>query len=271
MYEIMRKEVLTPNVKLFEINAPAVANKAKPGQFVIIRINEKGERFPITIADADPELGNISIVFAEVGKSSISLGKMKEGDMILNFAGPLGNATKIQKYGDILCIGGGVMVGALIYQLQAFKEAGNRIYTIIGARTKDHLFWTDKVENLCEKTWIATDDGSKGYEGIAFIEDLLKEKDFDHVFTIGPTSMQKMISEMTELYHIPTTVNLFPIMVDGTGMCGACRVTVGEETLFTCVDGPDFDGHKVDFEELISRMRYYNANEKIAMVLFEEE
>lgn len=271
MYEILRKEKLTPNVKLFEVNAPAIANKAEPGQFVILRVYEEGERFPITIADSSPEDETVTIVLAEVGKSSKILGQMEEGDEVLNFAGPLGNPTNIERYGDILCVGGGVFVGALLYQMRYFKEVGNRIFSIVGARNSDHLFWIDRFEELSEETWIATDDGSKGQEGIDFLYGLLEEQNFDHVFTMGPTSMQKMVSDATKPYNIPTTVNLFPIMVDGTGMCGSCRVTVGGETMFACVDGPDFDGHKVDFDELISRMRYYNANEKIAMVLYQEE
>jgi ferredoxin--NADP+ reductase len=169
----------------------------------------------------------------------------------------------------MLCVGGGVMVGALLYQMKALKKAGNKITSIIGARSKNHLFWLDKINELSEKVYVATDDGSEGYSNLEFLDGILAEGEFEHVHAIGPTSMQRMVSESTRSYHIPTTVNLFPIMVDGTGMCGACRVTVGEETKFACVDGPDFDGHKVDFDELISRMRFYNPNEKIAMVLSE--
>ena len=269
MYRIVRKEKLASNIKLFDVIAPAVAVKSKPGQFVIIRVHERGERFPITIADTDPEKGTVTIIFAEVGKSSSQLGMLNEGDSILNFSGPLGNATKIQHYGDILCVGGGVMAGALLYQLKALKKAGNKITTIIGARSKEHLILVDELRKFSDNLYVATDDGSEGKEGIAFLVDLLKAKKFDHAITIGPTSMQMIISEMTRPYNIPTTVNLFPIMVDGTGMCGACRVTVGDETKFACVHGPDFDGHKVNYDELISRMRFYNPNEKIAMVLFD--
>jgi ferredoxin/flavodoxin---NADP+ reductase len=269
MYEIVRKEKLASNIKLFDVTAPAVAAKSKPGQFVIIRVHERGERFPITIADADPEEGTVTIIFAEVGKSSSQLGMLNEGDSILNFSGPLGNATKFQRYGDILCVGGGVMAGALLYQLKALKNAGNKITTVIGARSKEHLILVDELRKFSDKLYIATDDGSEGKEGIAFLVDILKTKKFAQVITIGPTSMQMIVSEMTRPYSIPTTVNLFPIMVDGTGMCGACRVTVGDETKFACVHGPDFDGHKVNYDELISRMRFYNPNEKIAMVLFD--
>ncbi|MBM3291169.1 sulfide/dihydroorotate dehydrogenase-like FAD/NAD-binding protein [Candidatus Bathyarchaeota archaeon] len=269
MYEIVHKETLSHNVKLIEVSAPAVVKKTKPGQFVIIRIHEKGERFPITIADSNPVKGTLTLIYAEVGKSSSLLGKMKVGESILNLAGPLGNPTKIKNYGKILCVGGGVMVGALLLQLRALKNAGNEIITIVGARNKDHLILVDEIKKVSNKTYLATDDGSEGYLGIDFLSDILKENKFDHVFTIGPTSMQKIVSEMTNNYHIPTTVNLFPIMVDGTGMCGACRVTIGNTTRFACVHGPDFDGHQVDFDELISRMRFYNPNEKIAMVLYD--
>jgi len=269
MYEIVRKEKLSPNIKLFEVRAPAVAAKSKPGQFVIIRIHEKGERFPITISDANPVKGTINIIFAEVGKSSIQLGRLKEGEGVLNLSGPLGNATKMQNYGELLCVGGGVMVGALLYQIQALKKAGNRITTVIGARSKEHLILVDEARKVSDELIIATDDGSEGYEGINFLDSFFKEKKFNQVFTIGPTSMQREISEKTKLLGIPTIVNLFPIMVDGTGMCGACRLTVAGVTKFACVHGPDFDGHQVDFDELISRMRFYNPNEKIAMVLFD--
>jgi ferredoxin--NADP+ reductase len=269
MYGIVRKEKLTSNIKLFEVNAPAVATKSRPGQFVILRVYERGERFPITIADASPKKGTVSIIFAEVGKSSTQLGKLEVGDSILNFSGPLGNATKIQKYGDVLCVGGGVMAGALLYQVKALKKAGNRIITILGARSKEHLILVDELRKASDELHVATDDGSEGHEGIAFLAEMLKERKFSQAITIGPTSMQMVVSEMTRPYSIPTTVNLFPIMVDGTGMCGACRVTVGGETKFACVNGPDFDGHKVNYDELISRMRFYNPNEKIAMVVFD--
>ncbi len=269
VYNIVTKRTLTPNVKLFEVEAPTVARKTKPGQFVILRIHEKGERIPITIAGTDTEKGTVTIVFAEVGKTSKQLGTLEEGDGILNFAGPLGNLIKVENYGSILCVGGGVMVGALLYQMKALRDAGNRIVSVVGARSAEHLIFVDEVEAVSDEIYVATDDGSEGYEGIDFLNGLLKEKKFDHVFTLGPTSMQMEVSEMTRPLGIPTTVNLFPVMVDGMGMCGACRVTVGGETKFACVDGPDFDGHQVDFDELISRMRFYNPQEKISMVFYD--
>lgn len=267
MFKIMTKKELTPNVKYFEVHAPAVAHKSKPGQFVIVRGKETGERLPITIAGADPEKGTVDIYFAEVGKSSTELGLLEEGDSILNFAGPLGNSVKIQDYGKILCVGGGVFVGAMLYQIEAFKEAGNHVTAVFGFRNKDHVLLEDEVKAVADEVYICTDDGSYGYEGMSFVEELLEKNKYDHVFTIGPTSLQKNLSDMTKPYGIPTNVNLFPIMVDGMGMCGACRVTVGGSTLFSCVNGPEFDGHEVDFDELIMRMRVYNPQEKIAMVV----
>jgi len=269
VYRIVAKRTLTHNVKLFEVEAPAVARKAKPGQFVILRIHERGERVPITIAGADPDRGTVTLVIAEVGKTSKELGALGEGDSILNVAGPLGNAIKAENYGTILYVGGGVMVGALLYQVEALREAGNRVVSVVGAHGAEHLIFVDEVRAASDELYIATDDGSEGREGLGFLRDLLDERRFDHVFTIGPTSMQREVSEMTRPHGIPTTVNLFPIMVDGMGMCGACRVTVGGETKFACVDGPDFDGHQVDFDELISRMRFYTPHEKIAVVLHE--
>jgi len=267
MYKIVTKKELTPNVKFFEVHAPAVAHKSKPGQFVIVRGKETGERLPITIAGTDPEKGTVDIYFAEVGKSSTELGLLEEGDSILNFAGPLGNSVKIENYGKILCVGGGVFVGAMLYQIEAFKEAGNHVTAVFGYRNKDHVILEEEVKAIADETYISTDDGSYGYEGMSIVEQLLEKNKYDHVFTIGPTSLQKNLSDMTKPYEIPTNVNLFPIMVDGMGMCGACRVTVGGSTLFSCVDGPEFDGHEVDFDELIMRMRVYNPQEKIAMVV----
>ena len=270
MYEIVRKENLTPNVKLFEVEAPLIAKKARPGNFIILRTHEKGERIPITLSGSDPEKGTVTIILAEVGKSSTQLGALEEGDEILNFGGPLGNETPVKTYGTVLCVGGGVFVGAMLYQMKALKQAGNKITAIIGARNKDHLILVDEIKDVADEVYVSTDDGEVEHQGLGFLEEMMKGRWFDHVFTIGPTSMQKEVSEMMKPLGIPTTVNLFPIMVDGMGMCGACRVTVGGETKFACIDGPDFDGHQVDFDELVSRMRVYNAQEKIAMVLHKE-
>jgi NAD(P)H-flavin reductase len=270
MYRIVKKEELTPNVKMFRVHAPAVAHKAKPGQFVIVRASEAGERIPMTIADTDTRAGTVTIYFAEVGKSSTMLGSLEEGENILNFAGPLGNATEIKKYGKVLCVGGGVFVGALLYMMRALKEAGNEIIAVFGYRNRDHVLLEEELKEVADEAFVCTDDGSYGLKGMDVVDELL-EQGFDHVFAIGPTSLQMNLSEKTRPYGIPTRVNLFPVMVDGMGMCGACRVTVGGDTRFSCVDGPEFDGHLVDFEELIMRMRVYNPQEKIAMVVHGRE
>lgn len=271
MYKIVTKNELTPNIKYFEVHAPAVAHKSRPGQFVIVRAEETGERLPITIAGTDTEKGTVDIYFAEVGKSSTQLGALEEGDSILNFAGPLGNETEIKNYGKILCVGGGVFVGAMQYQVEAFKKAGCHVTAVYGYRNKDHVILEDEVKAVADEVYICTDDGSHGLKGMGIVDELIAKNKYDHVLTIGPTSMQKNLSDKTKPFGIPTKVNLFPIMVDGMGMCGACRVTVGGSVLFSCVDGPEFDGHKVDFDELIMRMRVYNPHEKIAMVVSEME
>jgi ferredoxin--NADP+ reductase len=267
MFKIVTKKELTPNVKYFEVYAPAIAYKSKPGQFVIVRTKETGERLPITIAGTNSEKGTVDMYFAEVGKSSKELGLLEEGDSILNFAGPLGNEVSIKKYGNILCVGGGVFVGAMLYQIKSFKEVGNHVTAVFGFRNKDHVMLEEEVTAVADEVYISTDDGSYGEEGMSIVDKLLSKNTYDHVFTIGPTSLQKNLSEKTKDYGISINVNLFPVMVDGMGMCGACRVTVAGTTLFSCVDGPEFNGHDVDFDELIMRMRVYNPQEKIAMVV----
>jgi len=271
MYKIVERQETTPNVKMFRVHAPAVAHKARPGQFVIIRVSDRGERLPITIAGVDPDEGTVTIYVAEVGKSSTELCKLAQGDGILNFAGPLGNATEVKDYGRVLCVGGGVFVGALLYQMRALKEAGNHVVAVFGYRNKDHVMLEDELKAVADEAYVCTDDGSYGLTGLGVVDELLESQRFDVAFTIGPTSLQKSLSEKTLPHGVPTRVNLFPIMVDGMGMCGACRVTVGGDTRFSCVDGPEFDGHRVDFDELIMRMRVYNPQEKIAMVVYERE
>jgi ferredoxin--NADP+ reductase len=226
LYKILKAEVLQPNVKMFQVQAPAISKKAKPGQFVIIRTDEKGERIPITIAGADPKRDSVTIYFAEVGVSSKELGKLSEGDEILNFSGPLGNAIPLKKYGEVLCVTGGVFQGANYYLSKGLKKARNKITSVICARNKSHMFLVDKVRKISQEIYFATEDGSEGYTSLDFLNDLLTKKEFSHVFTFGPTSMQKAVCEITKSRNIPTSVNLFPIMVDGTGMCGACRVVV---------------------------------------------
>lgn len=270
MYKIVSKEQVTPHVHRMDVYAPAVAHKATPGQFVIIRTNKTGERFPITIAGTYSENGLVRIYVAEVGASSKQLCALEEGETILNFSGPLGNSAPVKDYGTVLVVGNAAFLGAQLYLSQALKALGNKIISVISSKHEEELFLVEELSKLSDETIIEIEDGSVEQTYFGFLDPYLADKKIDHVVTIGSTSMQKMISEKTKEFEIPTTVNLFPIMVDGTGMCGACRVTVGGASRFACVDGPDFDGHQVDFDELISRMRYYTSQEKIAAVLLDK-
>ena len=270
MYRIVTKRELVPHINLFEFSAKEIAAKTKPGQFIILRVDEKGERVPLTMTGADPEKGTITVVCHEVGKSTRQLGQLKEGDCILDLLGPLGKPAEIGKFGIVLCIGGGVMVAPLYFQAKAFHETGNTVIGGIGARTENQLIFENEMREVCDELYVATDDGTRGYKGLGFLEGLLKERKIDRVITMGPVLMMKKVSELTRPYGVPTIVNLIPIMVDGMGMCGACRVTVGGRTMFACVDGPDFDGHQVDFEELMIRLKMFTPQEKLAFVFQEE-
>lgn len=270
LYVIVTKRELASHTNLFEFSAKEIASKTKPGQFVILRVNEDGERIPLTIAGADVEKGTITVVCHEVGKSTKQLGRLKEGDYVPDLLGPLGKPVEIDKFGTVLCVGGGVMVAPLHFQAEAFHEAGNKVIGIIGARTESHLIFEDEMRDVCDVLYVGTDDGTKGYKGLDFLRDLLKETKIDRVIVMGPIVTMKTVSELTRPYGMPTIVNLIPIMVDGMGMCGACRVTVGGEMMFACVDGPDFDGHQVDFEELMGRLKMFTAQEKLAFVFHEE-
>lgn len=265
---IVKKEILAPGIKLFKVSAPEIASKARPGQFVILRINEKGERVPLTIADSDPRKGTVTLIFQEVGRTTIELGKLNEGDTMLDLVGPLGRASEIEYYGRVICVGGGVGVAPVYPITRALKEAGNTVISIIGARSRDHLILVEEMDAVSDALHIATDDGSMGRKG--FVTDVLRdlldrEEKIDFVMAIGPLVMMQAISELTRPYQIRTVVSLNPIMVDGTGMCGACRVSVGGETRFACVDGPEFDGHLVDWEVARKRARMFQAEEKIAL------
>ena len=270
MYKIVTKRELVPHINLFEFEAKEVAEKAKPGQFVILRIDETGERIPLTIAGADVGKGTITVVCHEVGKTTKKLGALRAGDSILDLAGPLGKPAKIENFGTVLCVGGGVMIAPLYYQAKALHEAGNKIIGVIGARTANQLIYEEEMRQVCDELYVATDDGTKGYKGLDFLKDLLKERKIDRAIVLGSIITMKLVSEFTRPHGIPTIVNLVPIMVDGMGMCGACRVTVGGKTMFACVNGPDFDGHQVDFEELMARLKMYTAQEKLAFVFYEK-
>lgn len=267
MYDIVAKKELAPKIKLFDIYAPRVAVKAKPGQFVILRIDEKGERFPLTIANVDPSKGTIRVVFNEVGKSTKQLGNLRAGDDILNLVGPLGNPSEIENYGRVLCVGGGVMIAPLYFVASALHGAGNELITVIGARMKSLLIFEDEMKSISHEFYVATDDGSAGYKGLDFLEEVLGQGSINRVVAMGPVVMMKTVSEIAKPYRIKTIVTLTPIMVDGTGMCGCCRVSVGGVTKFTCVEGPEFDGHEVDWDLLISRQRIYLPEERMSALL----
>ena len=269
--QIIRKEELAPNIKLFEIDQPLIARKVQPGQFVVVRHNEKGERIPLTVADYDSDHGTITIIFQEVGKSTYEMGELTVGDTLLDVVGPLGQPSEIANYGTVVCIGGGVGIAPVYPITRALKDAGNRTIAIIGARTKELLFWEERFREIVHELYITTDDGTYGRKG--FVSDELQRLiddgyKIDRVWAIGPAIMMKVVCDVTRPHQIKTIVSLNPIMVDGTGMCGACRVEVGGETKFTCVDGPEFDGHLVDFDLLMKRQSIYKEQEKLALDLY---
>jgi ferredoxin--NADP+ reductase len=269
VYKIVTKKELAPKETLFEIEAPDIAAKAQPGQFVIVVIGEKGERIPLTLCDYDKAKGTVSFAFHEVGKTTKELGNLAEGDILENVTGPLGNPSEIKNYGKVLCVGGSIMIAPLLLQAKAMKEAGNSVTTVLGARIKDVLFMEDEAKAVSDKVYLATDDGSEGYKGLDFLRELLKTEKFDRCVALGPVVMMKQVSEITKPYGIPTIVTLTPLMVDGMGMCGVCRVTVDGKMQFACVDGPEFDGHLVDFDELVTRQRMFLPEERLSSVLYE--
>lgn len=269
MYRIVTKKELAPKIKLFEVHAPEMTEKAKPGQFIILIIDERGERIPLNIAGYDSKKGTITFVFNEVGKTTRQLGVLKEGDCIWNITGPLGIPPEIKNFGNVLCVAGGVMIAPMLLQLKALREAGNKITTVMGARIEQLLFLEEEMKALSGKYYVATDDGSKGYKGLDFLKNILENEKFDRCVTMGPVGMMKNVSEMTKPFNIPTMVTLTPIMVDGMGMCGVCRVTISGKMKFGCVDGPEFDGHKVDFNELISRQRMFLPEERLSSLIWE--
>lgn len=264
MFKILKKQVLSPNVKLFVLDAPLIAHKCQPGQFVILRIDEVGERVPLTIADFDREAGTITIVIQEVGASSKQLGQMEEGQSILDVAGPLGHPTDIHKMGTVVCVGGGLGIAPIYPIARGMQQAGNKVYSIIGARNKDLLIYEEELSRYSE-VLVATDDGSKGTKGLVtqvLIDLIEKGEKIERVMAIGPVVMMRAVAEATRPYGIKTIVSLNPIMVDGTGMCGCCRVSVADQNKFACVDGPEFDAHEVDFANLMVRQRMFKADEQ---------
>ena len=264
MNKIVSKEHFSANVVKLEVEAPLIARSRKAGHFVIVKVGEKGERIPLTIAGADTEKGTITLVIQAVGGSSRKICELNEGDYITDVVGPLGQATHIEKVGTVVCAGGGVGVAPLLPIVEAFHKAGNRVIVVLAARTKDLVILEEQMRQNSDEVIIMTDDGSQGEKG--FVTDKLKAlieagNNYDAVIAIGPIPMMKFVSLTTKPFGIKTIVSLNPIMIDGTGMCGGCRVSVGGEMKFACVDGPDFDGHKVDFDELMTRNRAYQERE----------
>jgi ferredoxin--NADP+ reductase len=270
MYKILTKKELAPKIKLFEFSAPEIAEKARQGQFVMLIIGEKGERIALTIAGYGTKKGTITLVFNEVGKTTKQLGTLKEGDCVENIAGPLGVPSEVKNFGKVLCVAGGVMIAPMLLQVKALKDAGNTITTVIGARTKEQLFFEDEMKALSHKFYVTTDDDSKGCKGLDFLKEVVEKEKFDRCVTMGPVIMMQNVSEITKPYGIPTIVTLTPIMIDGMGMCGVCRVTVGGKMKFACVDGPEFDGHLVDFNELINRQRLFLPEERLSSLMWEK-
>ncbi len=274
MYKILLREDLVPNVHLYKIEAPAVAKKAQPGQFIVIRIDEKGERIPLTVADWDREEGSVTIIVMEVGTTTQRLARLGTGDSIADFVGPLGLPTHIDNYGNVVCVAGGFAVAPIKPIARALKQAGNKVISIMGARNKGLLFWENELRSASNQLIVTTDDGSYGRKGLVTepLKELLESNEkIDLVVAIGPSIMMKFCAKTTEPFGVKTMVSLNPIMVDGTGMCGACRVSVGGVTRFVCIDGPDFDGHQVDWDLLFARQRIYLDEEKNSAEIYKSK
>lgn len=263
-YKILSKTELCPNQYEIRIDAPYITRNAKAGQFIILRVDEEGERVPLTIADVDVEKGELTIVYMAVGFSTKRLASLNPGDEIADLVGPLGKPTHIEKYGTVVCLAGGYGAAPCYLIAKAFKEAGNKVYMIMGARNKDLIFWQDKMKEACTELYITTDDGSLGTKGFVtgVLSDIMEKEKVDYTIAVGPMPMMRAVAELTRGKGIKTEASMNPIMVDGTGMCGACRVTVGNEVKFACVDGPDFDAHLIDFDEVMNRTRIYKDQEQ---------
>lgn len=263
-YTILEKKQIAPQVHLIKVLAPDVAKAAKAGQFIILRIDETSERIPLTIADFDAGEGYVTIIFQEMGKTTKQLAQMTDRDVLLDFVGPLGRPADVRKLGTVILVGGGVGIAPVYPQVKAYRDAGNKVISVIGARNKDLLILEDEMQAASDELYIATDDGSKGHHG--FVTDVAKKildsgEKIARIVVIGPPILMKVAAGMTAPYGVETIVSLNPIMIDGTGMCGGCRVSVGGETKFACVDGPEFDAHKVDFNLLMSRLGLYRPEE----------
>ena len=271
MHRIISTEFIAPDIKRITLEAPRTAKKRKAGQFIVLRVREHGERLPLTIFDSDPQQGTITLIVQGIGKSTQELNSLSAGDSIQDVAGPLGKPSIIEKFGTVVVVGGGVGTAVSYPTAKALKEAGNHTIAIVGARSKGLVILEDEMKALCDECYVTTDDGSYGFHG--FVTDKLREliaggKKIDMVFAVGPLPMMKAIAELTRAHGIHTIVSLNPIMVDGIGMCGGCRATVDNQTVFVCVDGPEFDAHKVDFDVLIKRNRAYQQQEGAAKERF---
>lgn len=269
MYEILAKRPLGPAIQEYVIHAPDVARVAKSGQFIVLRLHERGERIPLTIVDCDPKTGGVTLVVQEIGKSTREMGeRFHQGDSVLDFAGPLGLPSEIERLGTVVCIGGGLGIAPLYPIARDLQRAGNVVIGIIGARNRDLLFYEDRMTAVCDEIHVMTDDGSYGKKG--FVSDALREilssgRAVARVWAIGPAIMMKVCAQVTKDFGVPTTVSLNSVMIDGTGMCGGCRVDVAGQTKFACVDGPEFDGHAVDFDLLMSRQKFYAEEEACSL------
>ena len=273
--KIINKTILASDMVSFNIYSPDIAAKAKPGQFVVIRANKEGERIPLTIADSNPQKGLLNLTILKRGKTTRLLAEFKEGDTILDVAGPLGKNSEIENFGTVVIIGGGVGIAPTLPIIKAMKNIGNHVISILGARTEDGLIFIDEIKKYSNEFYECTDDGTKGYKGFVsnFLADYMinnKNKIIDRVIAIGPVLMMKAVCDVTKPANIKTIVSLNPIMVDGTGMCGSCRVEVGGKTMFGCVDGPEFDGHLVDFNLLNARLNIYCTEEEESLTDYME-
>ena len=273
MYKILKKEVMNQAVFLFEVEAPYVSARCEAGQFVIVRIDEDGERIPLTIADFDREKNSVTIVVQAVGYSTKLMSKLEEGDYFLDFVGPLGCPAPLKKWGRVVGVAGGLGAAPLYPQLKALSEMGTEVDVIIGGRSAEFVLWADKLGEFCKNVYIMTDDGTLGGKG--FVTNKLQEliesgAKYDHAIAIGPLIMMKNVVAVTKQFNLPTAVSLNPIMIDGTGMCGGCRVTVGGQTKFACVDGPDFDGFEVDWDECMKRQTFFREEEHECMMKIAE-
>lgn len=273
MFKVLHKEAVAPLVDSIIVDAPYIARHAKAGNFIVLRIHEKGERIPLTIADSDIEKGSITLLFQKIGKTTEELGTLKKGDSIQDIAGPLGHDTPVKKYGHAVLVGGGIGSATLFPILRALKENENRVTVILGARTKELLVWEERFAKYADETILTTDDGSSGKKGLVTetLKEVVDSSPVDVVIAVGPIRMMQAVAELTRPLQLKTYVSLNPVMVEGTGMCGACRVRIAGKTKFACIDGPEFDAHDVDFEEIAHRLNFYKEEESVSIDAFKKK